>query len=107
MGGISSGRVRVEPTKVKSEGGPFFPRLTIPINLDLNPGSSGQQDRFFTTLAIERGLFIDGYASKASDATLTTNAYSIRSSISIPWSLESSLLTHFEFTGLRREGNAT
>ncbi len=88
IGGISGGRVRVEPTQVKAEGGPFFPRLTIPINLDLNPGSTGQQDRFFTTVTIECGLFIDGYGSKVSDAACSTFPYSVRSSISLPWSLD-------------------
>jgi len=89
IGGVANGRVRVEPTHVKAEGGPFFPRLTIPIILDLNPGSSGQQDRsLFVTLTVECGLFIDGYGAKVSDATLSTNPYPVRSSISLPWTLD-------------------
>lgn len=88
IGGIANGRVRVEPTQVKAEGGPFFPKLTIPINLDLNPGRSGQQDGLFITLTIECGLFIDGYGAKVSDATLSTNPYAVRSSTSLPWTLD-------------------
>jgi hypothetical protein len=88
IGGVPGSRVRVEPTQVKAEGGPFFPKLTIPINLDLNPGRGGQQEGLFVTLTIECGLFIEGYGAKVSDATLSTNPYPVRSSTSLPWNLD-------------------
>ncbi len=50
---ISSGKLRVEPTQMTAEGGPVFPRLKVPVQLDFNPIVGGQQDQCFTILGIE------------------------------------------------------
>lgn len=85
VAGYSSGRVRVEPTEIKAEGGPLFPRLTIPIRLDLVPQG---QSQLFTIQTIECGLYVDGYGPRIADAVVTMIPYAVRSNTSIPWNLD-------------------
>lgn len=85
VAGYSSGRVRVEPTEIKAEGGPLFPRLTIPIRLDLTPQGQAQ---FFTVHNVECGLYVDGYGPRIADAVAPTIPYRVQSSTSLPWSLD-------------------
>ncbi len=85
VAGYSSGRVRVEPTEIKAEGGPHFPRLTIPIRLDLTPQGQAQ---FFTVHTIECGLYVDGYGSRIADAVTPTIPYRVQQNTSLPWNLE-------------------
>ena len=87
ISGVSNGRLRVEPTELKAEGGPFFPRLTVPIRLDLSPVNTSQMN-CFTTITVECGLFIDGYQSKVSEAIAIAQHHTVRSNVSLPWTLE-------------------
>jgi hypothetical protein len=88
VAGYSSGRVRVEATDIKAEGGPLFPRLTIPIRLDLAPQGQAQ---FFNILTVECGLYLDGYGARVADATTPTIPFPVRSVTSLSWNLEFSL----------------
>jgi hypothetical protein len=103
VAGQSTGRVRVEATEIKAEGGPFFPRLTIPIRLDLVPQGQAQ---FFTVHTIECGLYVDGYGSRIADAVTTMIPYAVRSSTSLTWNLEFPL-DRFRVQGLeaKRHGD--
>lgn len=85
VAGYSSGRVRVEATDIKAEGGPLFPRLTIPIRLDLAPQD---QARFFNVHTVECGLYVDGYGARVADAITPTFSHQVRSPTSLSWNLE-------------------
>jgi hypothetical protein len=85
VAGYSSGRVRVEATQIKADGGPLFPRLTVPIQLDLIPQGQAQ---FFNLHTVECGLYVDGYGSRIADAVATTVPYPVRNNTSPTWNLE-------------------
>jgi hypothetical protein len=86
--GVSNNRVRIDPTAIKGEGGPVYPRLIIPLQLDLNPGG-GQQNQGYVTLAVECGLFQDGRGLKISDATPIANILKVQNPGFVAiWNLE-------------------
>ena len=85
VAGYSSGRVRVEPTETKAEGGPLFPRLTIPIRLDLVPPGQAQ---FFIALTVECGLYIADYNPRIADAANNVIPIPARSTTSVTWNLD-------------------
>lgn len=87
--GVGSGSLRVDPTEINAEGGPIYPRLKVPLHLDFDPAGTGQQDQFFTILAIECGLFLAEHMLKISDATPITDLFTVRSyGASTTWNLE-------------------
>jgi hypothetical protein len=85
--GVQNNRVRIDPTGIKSEGGPIYPRLIVPLQLDLNLGG-GQQDQGYVILAVECCLYLDGLASKISDATPITNLLKVQYPLAAVWNLE-------------------
>jgi hypothetical protein len=88
VGGVSNNRVRIDPTAIKGEGGPVYPRLLVPLQLDLNPGG-GQLNQSYVTLAVECGLFLDGHGLKISDATPFANILKVQNpGFLATWNLE-------------------
>src|SRR5882762_4380219 len=88
VGGVSNNRVRIEPTAITGEGGPVYPRLVVPLQLDLNPGG-GQLNQGYVTLSVECGLFLDGRGLKISDAAPIANILKVQNPGFIAtWNLE-------------------
>ena len=77
VGGVGNNRVRIEPTAIKGEGGSVYPRLIVPLQLDLNPGG-GQLNQNYVTPTLECGLFLDGHGLKISDATPFVNILKVQ-----------------------------
>jgi hypothetical protein len=76
--GTSDSKLRIEPTDVKGEGGPLYPRLIVPLQIDFKFTGTGQQDQAFTLLTIEGGLFTKDN-ERFSDASPNTSPYVVRS----------------------------
>ncbi len=88
VGGVSNNRVRIDATAIRGEGGPVYPRLVVPVQLDLNPGG-GQLNQGYVTLTVEGGLFLDGHGLKVSDATPIANILKVQNpSFMATWNLE-------------------
>src|SRR5712691_4397624 len=88
VGGVLNNRIRIDPTAIQGEGGPVYPRLVVPLQLDLTPGG-GQQNQGYVTLAVECGLFLDGHGFKISDATPIANIHRVQNpGFTTIWNLE-------------------
>jgi hypothetical protein len=106
VGGVSNNTVRIDPTAIKAEGGPIYPRLVVPLQLDLTPGG-GQFNQGYVTLAVECGLFLDGHGFKISDATPIANILRVQNpGFRATWNLEFPL-DHFRLKAVeaKRHGD--
>ncbi len=69
MRGCGGNKIRVEPTEIRAEGGPEYPRLIVFAKLDLNPIRGWQAgEQHFVILNFQCGLFLQGHQFKIADA---------------------------------------
>ncbi|MFQ6087542.1 MAG: hypothetical protein ACE5K0_01390 [Candidatus Methanofastidiosia archaeon] len=83
-------KIRVEETKIRAEGGPEYPRLIIPVRLDLNPikGQQGKEQRF-VILNVQGSLFLQDHTFKIADAIPNFNFYKVSyPPVSITYTIE-------------------
>ncbi len=65
-------RIQIDPTQIRGEGGPDYPRLIIPLNLSLKPISGYKsQSKPFVISDIKGKLYIADNPQKISDALST------------------------------------
>ncbi len=70
--GVSGNRIQVDPTKIRGEGGPDYPRLIIPLDLSLKPTNGYRnQSKPFVILDIKGKLCIADNPQKISDSLST------------------------------------
>lgn len=70
IGMDSSNRIRVAPTKIRADGSSGYPRLIIPIDLDLKPISlyGAKDKKSYTILGIRGSLSVQDNSQKIADA---------------------------------------
>lgn len=74
----SGGKIRVESTEIRAEGGPEYPRLVIPIRLDLNPVKGYQEtEQRFVILDVQCSLFLQDHPFKIADAIASLYPYKV------------------------------
>ena len=61
-------KIRVEATRIRGEGGPEYPRLIIPAELDLSPIGPRGEEQHFAILNVQCGLFLQDPSLKIADA---------------------------------------
>ena len=87
IGNYCSGNLRIEPTAINAEGGPFFPRLKIPISIDVN----AMQGNSLVSLTTEASLYVKDRLGKVADATPMLLPQAIRGTSSVRPILEFAL----------------
>ena len=74
----SGSKIRVESTEIKAEGGPEYPRLVMPIGLDLNPVKGYQEtEQRFVMLDVQCSLFLQDHPFKIADAIASLYPYKV------------------------------
>lgn len=89
INGDSNNKISIDPTKIRAEGGPDYPRLILPLQLSLRPISNFRdQNKPFVIWDIKSKLFIEGNPQKISDALSAITNFRILNSYTSHYDLE-------------------
>lgn len=89
INGDSNNKIGIDPTQIRGEGGPDYPRLIMPLQLSLRPISNyTSQNKPFVVWDIKSKLFMENNPQKISDALSSISNFRIFNSYTSQYDLE-------------------
>ena len=79
MGGVTVGSARIDETSITGSGGPYYPRLIVPMNLRLSPYKNGSITKSYILQNVRASLTVSGIPQKIAETHGDISAYKIQS----------------------------
>ena len=64
---FSANVIRFEPSEIRGEGGTYYPRLVIPLTMDLKPVQEGKENIHYIVWSVTARLYIENESAKIAD----------------------------------------